>query len=618
MNRIKKIISYIFILALVFNEINAQDVKFIASLSKNPLTQGERFQITYTLKNAQGTRFRPPNFRGFTALMGPSTQQSTQIINGSMSQSISYTYVLQANKIGKYTLGPATITVNGSQIKSNSLTIEVVQPSQAEQTRRQQKQNQEKSLSQQAQNVIRKNLFVRTYVSKKNVYQGEQLVVTYKIYVHPDLNIKSLNAKKEPTFNGFWTQEINFGKSTWNSEIVNGVRFKVAVIKKVVLLPQRSGRLPIEPYSFDCVARLRVQGQRQRRRRSMFDNFFDDPFFGGNYRDFPYVASSKKQFINVKALPENQPGNFNGAVGNLNFEAWIDKANVKTGEPISLKVKIGGRGNLKLIEPLDIKFPPDFEVYDPKTADNVNVSASGVSGNKIFEYIIIPKHAGNYKIPAISFSYFDLKKQKYVTLSSKDFNIKVAQGKGGKTEFISGVQKEDIKLLGKDIMFIKTSKINIRKSGNNFIGTTIFWILSLLPLIFFLLIYFYRKKQKKLAHNQSLLRKKKATKLARKRLTTAKKFLSENKKEEFYEEISKALWGYVSDKLNIPVSELTKDNTHKSLSEKHIDDELINKCLSTIDNSEFARFAPSSDSSEMDKIYNDSVSVIAELEGAIK
>lgn len=613
MKRIKKILSLIFILSLVFNELNAQDVKFIASLSKNPITQGERFQVTYTLHNAQGTRFRPPNFRGFTALMGPSTQQSTQIINGSMSQEISYTYVLQADKIGKYTLGPGTITVKGSQIKSNSLSIEVVEPSKAEQINRKQKQNQEKNLSAQAQNVIRKNLFVRTFVSKKNVYQGEQFVVTYKIYVHPDLNIKSLTAKKEPTFNGFWTQEINTGKSRWQPEIVNGVRFNAAIIKKVVLLPQRSGKLVIEPYSFDCVARLRVQGQR-RQRRSMFDDFFG----GGNFRDFPYVASSKKEFINVKSLPDNQPSDFNGAVGNMSFEAWLDKTNVKTGDAISLKVKISGNGNLKLIEPLAINFPPDFEVYDPKTADNVNVNASGISGNKIFEYIIIPKHAGNYKIKPIRFSYFDLKKKEFVSLSSKEFNISVAQGKVGQTEIISGVQKEDIKLLGKDIRFIKTGNINIYNSNNNLLGTTTFWILCLLPLILFLLIYFYRKNQQKLASNESLLRNKKATKVARKRLTTAKKFLSENKKEEFYEEISKALWGYISDKLSIPVSELTKDRASKSLVKKNVNLELINKCLLTIDNSEFARFAPSADSGEMGKIYNDSVSVITELEGAIK
>ncbi|MFC2132030.1 BatD family protein, partial [Bacteroidota bacterium] len=353
--------TLIFICLFLLNtpDMFSQDVSFTAAVQKNPVVAGERFQITFTLQNGQGTRFTPPSFRGFSTLMGPSTSQNTQIMNGRMIQQVSYTYVLQSAKTGSYKIGPATVTVNGNPVRSNAVTINVVEPSEAEKQRRNQQQQQDRTLGQQAKDLISKNLFVTLSINKNNVYIGEQIVATYKIYVHPELNVQNLTPKKEPSFNGFWTQQIDLGNVNWQSEVFKGVRYKSAVIKKVILLPQQSGRLSIEPYSFDCVARLKIQGQQQRRRRSRFDDFFNDPFFSsGNYKDFPYVASSKKQVINVKSLPEPQPPDFNGGVGKMNMEAWIDKPNIKTGEPISLKVKISGSGNLKLIEPMELNFPP--------------------------------------------------------------------------------------------------------------------------------------------------------------------------------------------------------------------------------------------------------------------
>jgi len=534
-----------------------------------------------------------------------------------MTQQVTYTYVLKANKKGNFTINPATVTVNGKPIKSNTVTVNVVEPSQVEKQRRKQEKDSQKSLSRQAEEIIKNNIFIRTFVSKKKVYLGEQLVATYKLFVHPELNIKELNAKKSPAFNGFWTQEINLGDNAWRNENYNGVRYRVATIKKVILLPQQSGKLAIEPFSFDCVARLKIQGQR-RRRRNTFDSFFDDPFFGGNYKDFPYVVSSKKQFVNVIPLPADQPEDFNGGVGKMSLEAWIDKPAAKTGEPISLKVKISGSGNLKLLEPLALNFPPDFEAYDPKIADNVNVSANGISGNKIFEYLLIPRHVGEYKIGPVHFSYFDLGKKQYVSLTSKEFNVQVAQGDGNETSVVSGVQKEDVKYLGKDIRFLKTNT-NLKKADQNKVfGSLGFSFLSMAPLFLFLIILFYRRKKQKLAGNQALLKNRKATKVARKHLNTAKKLLLKKEQDAFFEEISKALWGYLSDKLSIPVSDLTKDRATEVLESYHISEELISRCMSTIDNSEFARFAPSSTENKMDSVFSDAVSIITDLEGALK
>jgi len=614
----KKLLLIILLISISASHTIAQDVRFVASATKTAVSEGERFQVTYTLHNAQGTRLSPPNFRDFTVLMGPSMSQSTQIMNGAMSQQISYSYVLQASKKGTYTIGPATITVNGNPLQSNSLTINVLEPSQAEKQQREQAKQEERSLSQQAQDVISGNLFVTLSVNKSSVFVGEQIVATYKIYVHPELNVQNLTPKKEPSFNGFWTQQIDLGNVQWQNETYKGKNFRVAVIKKVILLPQQSGKLEIEPYLFDCIARLRVQGQQQRRRHSIFDDFFDDPFFsGGSYKDFPYVASSSREFINVKPLPKPQPEDFNGGVGKITLDAWVDKPKTKAGEPISLKVKIGGSGNLKLIEPMEMKFPPDFEVYDPKIADNVIVSASGITGNKVFEYLLIPKHEGEYKIDPVKFSYFDLEKKAYVSLSSKEFNITVSKGDGTESSVISGIQKEDIKFLGKDIRFIKSEKI-LTGNGKRLFGSSGFIIATILPLFLFFILIFYKKRRDELVSNEKLLKNRRATKVARKRLASAKKYLTAKDRNKFYEEIEKALWYYVSDKLSIPVAELTKDSASQALEKKNISADIINEYLNTIDQSEFARFAPVYEENGMDDTYNNAVKVITELEGILK
>lgn len=612
--KMKHIVTILMILSFYY--ALSQDVKFIASVQKNPVTEGERFQITFTLHNAQGERFTPPRFDNFNTLMGPSRQQSTTIINGNVSTQTSFTYVLEAIKKGSFTIGPATITVNGNRIQSNTITIDVVEPSQAEKQRREQAQKQEQSLTEQAQNIIKKNIFVTLSVNKTNVYLGEPISATYKIYVHPDLNLTNLSPKKEPTFNGFWTQNINIDNIQWQNEQVNGVWFRSATIKKVILIPQQTGKLIIEPYKFDCVARLRVQNQRQR--RSIWDEFFDDPFFNrGNYRDFSYVASSQTIYVNVQDYPKPQPDDFINLTGNYTLQVWVDKPKTKAGEPISLKVKISGNGNLKLLEPLNIKFPPDFEVYDPKTIENLTVSSSGITGNKIFEYLIIPKHEGEYKIEPIKFSYFDLTKKNYVQLISDEFTITVTEGKESSTNIISGIQKEDIKFLGKDIRYIKLNT-QLKENNKKFFTSTLFYSLTFLPLALFVALILYKKRRDELVSNKALWRNRQATKVAKKRLTNAKKLLELNDNQKFYEEISHALWGYISDKLNIPIADLSRESTSQALSQLNIDPQIINSYLEIIDKSEFARFTPESNSISKNDIYNNAVKVISQLEGVIK
>jgi hypothetical protein len=549
----KKIFLYIGLIIISISQIYAQNFK--VSVSANPVTEGERFQIYFILENAQGSNFTPPNFKGFTVLSGPFPSSNMQWVNGVMTSSISYSYILQAAEPGKHTIGPATITAGGKKLQTNPIDITILKPSAAQQQQKQQQQDSEKSLGKQANDIINKNLFVVLNVSKRDTYIGEQIIATYKLYVNPQLNVLKYDAPNSPpSLVGFWTQEIDFGRAEFKRETYNGVLYNAATIKKVILMPQKSGKLEIDPFILPCVVRLRVQGQQ--RRDDFFGQIFDDPFFSNNYKDFDFKARSNSVSINVRPLPDNAPKDFNGGVGDFSMEAWLDKKQTKTNEPVTLKIKISGKGNLKLIDNLVLKLPPDLDSYDPKITDNLTTSEAGISGSKTFEYLLIPRHAGEFKIDPVKFSYYDLQKRSYITISSKEFVINVEKGAASEaTQVISGVNKEEVKFIGKDIRFIKTSDIDLNRSRDKFFGSSLFAGLSSAPLALFLLFIFLYRKNKKLQQNQLLLKNRRATKIARKRLAQANKLLTQGNKDKYYEELSHALWGYLSDKLSIPVSD---------------------------------------------------------------
>lgn len=610
-----KLILLILLFFAITDGILSQE--FSATISKNPVTVGERFQVTFSL-NAEGANFKAPDFKGFSVLSGPSQSQNIQIINGAMSRTLSFSFILSADKTGDFTIQPATVTSDGRQVSSNTILVKVLPETEAQKQRRQQEQDQERSLGEQALQILKDNIFVRLSVSKRDVYQGEQITATYKLFIHPELNIAQINPSKIPTFNGFWTQELNIDKVNWEREVVNGVPFNSAVIKQVVLFPQRSGKLTIEPYEFDVIARMKVQTRR--RSNDPFSSFFDDPFFGGSYRDFPYKPKSETSTINVKSLPGTAPDNFGGAVGNLSMDAWLDKTSVKAGEPITLKVKISGRGNMKLIEPLKVNFPPDFEVYDPKTIDNISVSAGGVTGNITFEYLVIPRNPGKYKIEPVNFSYFDLSKNSFNSIKSAEFEISVEKSDKviAGNNVVSGVRKEEVQLIGKDIRFIKLSINDPVKYRKSFLFSGIFWLLLFMPFLLFIILFFWLRKRKQLHSDILLFKNKRATKISRKRLSTAKKYMARSEQDKFYEEINRAMWGYLGDKLSMPNSELTKDKARHTLESIGVDEKLINDFLDTLDSAEFARYAPSTVGSSMDTIYKSAVKSISDLEGVLK
>ncbi|TNE34660.1 protein BatD [bacterium] len=607
------LLAYLALTVLFTNLAIAQDAQFTAAVSANPVVQGEPFRVQFSV-NTDASNFRPPSFDGFEVLNGPSQSSSMQIINGQYSQSLSFTYVLKANSVGTLTIQPASIQVNGKRVRSNSIDLRVVEPSQAEKERRKQAADQEKSLQGQANDIIKNNIYLRTNVSKTSAYVGEELTANFKLYVNGDLNVVGLEMESSPILNGFWSQEIDLGQMQWQREQVNGVWFRVATLKQVVLFPQQSGKLTIDPYKFKTVVRLQTNGQ-SNRRRSIFDDFFNR----GSYKDFNYTLSSNPISVNVKPLPSGAPDGFNGAVGSYNMEAWVDNTKTVTNEPVTLKVKISGKGNLKLFDAPTLSLPSDMETFDPKTADNTKVSLAGMTGDKIFEFLVIPRTVGKYKIAPITFSYFDLKTDTYKTIKSDEFQIEVGKGSSDGASSISGVSREELQLLGKDIRYIKTETSLDKKVSSGLFGSQTFFILLMLPFFLFLLLFILLSKRKKESENTELMKNKRASKLAKKRLSSAGEALKQNNSNLFYEEITKSLWGYISDKLNIPVSELNKDVVRLKLAEINIDEAQINNFLKALEESEFARYSPNADSaSKMNDIYNKSGEVITNIERGIR
>lgn len=595
------------------------EYKFTATTSSTTVTVGEQIQVTFTLNSTNGKNFQPPSFKGFTVLAGPSRSMSTQIINGQISSSMSFIYILLADAEGTYTIEPAKITVDGNTLSSNPITIKVVKGDSKQQTQQNKEQSGEKTLSQQAEEIIRNNLFIRLFVDKSQAYLGETIVATYKLYVHPDLNIVNINVPKMPSFNGFWTQDFGIKELKFTTEVINGIPYRVADLKQVVLIPQQKGTLTIDPMEIEFVVRLLIKQQPQKKRyRDLFDMLFDDPFFNDpffttRYKDFPFTVRSKPISIKVLPLPTPEPAEFRGGVGSMQMKAWLDKTNVKTGEVATLKVQISGKGNLKLLSPFELKLPADIDTYEPKTIDNTNVTPSGVSGNVTFEYYLVPKNPGTYKIEPIKFAYFNLDKKQYETLTSSEFVLNVEKGATATQTIVANIKKEEVQYLGKDIRYIKTSTGRLHREGESFIVSPIFLLASLLPIGLWVLAFIYAKRKEKIEGNAILMRQIRATKIAQKYLKNAKKLITNGQKDKFYEETARALWNFVANKLNIKPTELTKESVREKLLEKVNNEEIVEQLLELINRCEQARYSPQYDNVPLDEIYILSVDVLSKL-----
>ena len=387
-----------------------------------------------------------------------------------------------------------------------------------------------------------------------------------------------------------------------------GRNYNTTVWSQYILFPQQTGKLEIPSITFDGVIAQQTFSE------DPFDAFFN----GGGYVEVKKKIVTPKLTINVEPLPA-KPANFSGGVGDFKISSSINATEVKTNDAVTIKLTLSGVGNMKLINTPEVKFPQDFEIYDPKVTDNYDLTNNGLSGTKTFEYLAIPRHAGNFTIPPIEFTYFDLKSNSYKTLKTQAYNLKVEKGQGNADQVISDfTNKESVKVLGKDIRFIKLGDTTLYPKGKFFFGTVGYYLWYIIPLLLFVVfVILYRNRAKENA-NVAKMKTKKANKVATKRMKLAGKLLAENKKNEFYDEVLKALWGYISDKLSIPVSQLSKDNIEAELAKYGVSEELVKEFIAALNECEFARYAPGNESEAMDKVYSASVEIISKMENNIK
>ena len=608
----KKLIIILMTLMAYSTQTFADKVSFVAS-APDVVVVGDQFRLSYTVTTQKVKDFRAPSIKGFDVLMGPSRseQSSTQIVNGSVSStsSITFTYILMANTAGEFTVPGASIVADGNQMISNSVKIKVLPQDQNHNSSRRNNDNSSSIQPSSNASVSNQDLFITATASKTNVYEQEAFVLTYKIYTR-ESNLQ-LNNAKLPDFKGFHSQEIEMTTNArWTPEHYKGRNYYTTVYRQFVLFPQQSGKLFIEPAQFQMTVNKPVQSA------DPFDAFFNG---GNNVIEIKKPITTPKIAINVNPLPAGKPTNFLGGVGEFNISSSINSKELKTNDAITIKLVISGTGNLKLISNPEIKFPDDFEVYDPKVDNQVRLTKEGLTGNKVIEYLAIPRHAGTYKIPGVSFSYFDIRSKSYKTLNTEDYVINVEKGAGNADQVIANfTNKEDLKVLGEDIRYIKQNEVTFQPKGSFFYGSMSYWLFYIIPALAFILFFIIYRKQAAENANVAKMRTKKANKVAIKRMKLAGKLLSENKKDAFYDEVLKALWGYISDKLNIPVSRLSKDNIEEKLRNHGVSEELIKEFLNALNDCEFARFAPGDENQAMDKVYSSSIEVISKMENSIK
>jgi hypothetical protein len=595
-----KFLSKILLLVLLVSVSFAQ--KFEATADRTTVGQNERFQVFFTFEGQSSnvSGFKPPSFEGFRVLSGPNQSTNMQIINGQVSSSITFSFILTPSNIGEFNIGKASVNYSGTKYETNPLAIKVVQGATTAQP--------QQSGAEISQEELQKNVFIIASADKRNVYQGEQVTVTYKLYTK--LTIASIQIAKLPTYNGFWQEEIPTDNTiNWEIEMYNGERFRTATIKRVALFPTKAGELTVTPFELN----LPIVVKKRRTSNDFFDDFFNDSFFGRT-ETVDYTAKSNTLKINAEPLPQNNvPESFNGAVGDFNFTSQLDRTSLKANESLTLRFTITGSGNMQLLDLPKLTLPAGFEVYEPKSNLNIN-RGSKISGTKIIEYVIVPRVQGQKTIPAVEFSYFNPAKKQYVTTTSPVYVIEVEKGDGTIASG-SGFSKEDIKLLNEDIRYIKTSSTKFYSMNGDSIIPIWFWLGLILPAFTLGGLLIYQSRNEKLSRNTQLLKSRKAEKLAKQRLKTAQKLMTGNESLAFYSEISLAMNGYLEDKLSIQKSEFSLGKALDKLSEKNISDDLKEKVKQIYEKCEFARFAPSSQNISAEKnLYDETIETIIKIE----
>ena len=603
----------LFMGTLAFVPVHAEEVTFTAD-APSAVVMGERFRLSYTINTNKTRDFRIGNIVEFDILSGPNMSSSSNIslINGVRTsvKKQTYTYILRPMQEGTFTIPAATIVVDGNQMKSNEITIKVLTPYQPSSSAQQSSSQQGMAVSSSSTGKIgNDDLFIVATVNKKKVYEQEAILLTYKIYT--TVNLTNVSGKM-PDLKGFHTQEVEMPKGNREFELehYNGRNYRTIVWSQYVLFPQQSGQLEIPSITFEGTIAQMVQSY------DPFEAFFNG---GSNYVNVQKAITTPKLTIDVLPLPSGKPASFYGGVGDFNISSSISTTELKENEAVTLKLVISGTGNMKLIKTPEVKFPADFEVYDPKVDNKFTLKTGGLSGNKVIEYLAIPRHGGEYTIPAVEFSYFDAKTGAYKTLTTPEYTLNVAKGSGTSSSAPTGyVSKEELRLLGQDIRFINLDETKYQPKGKCLYGTMGYWLWYIIPFMAFIVIIVVYRKQAVENANIAKARTKKAGKVATRRLKVAKQKMRASDKAGFYDEVLKALWGYLGDKLSMPVSELSKDNIATKLAERQVSEELVAECMALVGECEFARYAPSLSNARVEDIYAKVDDLMDKLENAIK
>lgn len=595
--------NYILILLLFCTNLSfAQDLKFTAAVSSAQVATGEQFEVQFAV-NGNGDRFTPPSFEGFQVLSGPNVSNSMTSINGNTTISIAYSYILAAIKEGSITIGSASMTVNGKRLQTNPIRMTVVkgQPVQQNQGRN----AADNTITDGSTADLSKSLFLRAVADQTTVYQGQQLLLSYRLYTR--VGIVDSRLDKLPDLTGFWSQDVkeNQQQAQWRVETYKGQKYNVADVRQSILFPEHSGDIKIAPFEMTFIARVAEPS-----------NDIMDQFFGSPYKDVKHNTKSAPLVIHVKPLPESgKPAGFTGAVGKFSMTADLDKTELKANESLTYKVRVTGSGNIKLLKDLSVNFPPDFEKYDPRITDTVTETAKGVSGSRLYTFLVIPRHQGEYTIDPVQFSYFNPSTGKYVVLSGSPFKVKVNKGtaESNVTAF-AAAGKEEVKVLDKDIRYIKTGDAGLSDIGKGFYKSFWYFLLLAAGPASCVAAFIYRNKQRIANSDVVKMRSRKAGRVAARHLASAEKHLGD--RNEFYEAVFKGLYGYLSDKLNISVAELNRENIADELNVRKLDPMLTAELLTTLDTCEMARYSPVTSMSEQE-ILQKSKNIINRIEDEI-
>lgn len=615
---------YIILLSALFTlSALADNVQLVLS-APSVVEVGDKFRVQFTVNTQNVSSFSAPDFKGFDVIYGPSTstQSSFQIINGhtSQSSSITYTFVLMASNAGTFTINPATIQSEGKQVRSNTCKVKVLPAGQGggssssqqqaygggySQRQQQQQAQRPSQSSSSGTNISAKDLFMTATASRTKVYEQEAILVTYKIYTL--VNLTQLEGKL-PALDGFQIQEVPLPRNKeFSLEQYNGRNYRTVVWSQYVLFPQKSGTLTIPSITYEGLVVT------QNRNIDPIEAFFNGT---GGMVEVKKKITTPPITINVSPLP-SKPVGYSGAVGTFDLSSSINGTDVSTNDAVTIRVNVKGSGNMKLINTPEVEWPIDFETYDAKVTDNFKLTTSGLAGSKSFEYLAVPRHPGKFTVPPIKFVYFDTNSHSYKTLTTESYTINVKKGKGG-----SGSQavnysnnQQDVSELNQDIRFIKQKDGRIVKPGETTFGSWKYLLGYLVPLVLFIVAVVLCNKYNKENANIAKSRGRKANKKATKRLKTASKLLGEKKQNEFYDEVMRALWGYIADKLNMPQESLNKDNIQSELSAKNVPQERTDQFIKILNDCEFARYAPASDvNAQMESVYQGAIDAISKME----